>query len=741
MAETSSFKLIIEDDEGRRSVVGIDLESEKDGISIGRQEGNIIRLNERNVSRRHARFVREPLGIYAEDLDSYNGVWVNGDRIKGRQELHDGDTVRVGDFQLELRGEGLQRRVEETTQRTMVGEGSEATRPDIRLEAKMNGGPLSPGLPPMNPPPIGHGVASAGASHAEGHGVGGRVDLPSRAPTIDEDSTGPEPTALVRVNTTNYDAVSHGDGAQVIAGQRAKIICVSTQFAGSEFEIDKNEVVIGRTDENEVAIDHRSVSRHHAKIVVNQRSYRIMDLKSANGTLVNGEEYAQTELKRGDLVELGHVKFRFVPPGATYELTQDELQAIRAVNPNARRGTEVIRSNGRGVPTVDSDVQNINMAPTAINQWSDELASIQRRRRMKPLVVTAGVALVVVVTGAGVIYKVMGRNERSSLPNAVVVSTPQNGEPQSGNPQVNDMMTRATTALAQKQWGEARKLSEAVLVLQPNYPQALEVQRRATDEMLGKAAVDKAREAIEAHRWDEAWRHLGEAPDGTEAAAYVPALRAQLRAGQVALKAEEARAKIAAGDSARAKQIIAELQEIDPSSPEIQALRNELDTGATPHSAPVAAVQPTPPPETAKADKTSKRNEPAKPSAKDTKPAAPAAPAPAPTPAPQPKTPPAAVAQAPAAPAAPPADARTYYSQGLQALQQQDTEKAIDLLDKCVKADTKAGMCYRALGISYARLKNGPKAAKYYRMYLRVQPDAKDAAQVEQLLKQYENSQ
>ncbi|MBC7794975.1 MAG: FHA domain-containing protein, partial [Clostridia bacterium] len=247
--DTSSFKLIIEDDEGRRSVVAIDLETERDGISIGRQEGNVIRLNERNVSRRHARFMREQLGIFAEDLDSYNGVWVNGDRIKGRQELHDGDTVRVGDFQLELRGEGLQRRVEEVTQRTMLGDGSETTRPDIRLEAQMNGGPLSPNLPPLGGPSTPNlSGGSNGASHAEAHGQG-RVDLPSRTPTIDEDDPGPEPTALVRVPGSNTSAETDR-GAQVVAGQRARLICVSTQFAGSEFDVDKAEVVIGRTDEN-----------------------------------------------------------------------------------------------------------------------------------------------------------------------------------------------------------------------------------------------------------------------------------------------------------------------------------------------------------------------------------------------------------------------------------------------------------------------------------------------------------
>jgi len=47
-------KLIIEDDEGKAVVVPLIREE----ISIGRQEGNTIRLTERNVSRRHARLVR-----------------------------------------------------------------------------------------------------------------------------------------------------------------------------------------------------------------------------------------------------------------------------------------------------------------------------------------------------------------------------------------------------------------------------------------------------------------------------------------------------------------------------------------------------------------------------------------------------------------------------------------------------------------------------------------------------------
>ncbi len=490
MSETSSFKLIIEDDEGRRSVVPIDLDSVREGISIGRQEGNTIRLNERNVSRRHARFVREAVGIYAEDLDSYNGVWINGDRIKGRQELHDGDTVRVGDFQLELRGEGLQRRVEETTQRTILNEGSEVTRPDIRLESAMNGGPLSPntpGLPPLSGMPMmpGSNGISNGAPHAEAHGQGARFEVPSsRAPTLDEDLSRPEPTALIRMDRDD----GRNRETQIIANQKAKLICVSTQFAGQEFEVDKTEVVIGRTDENDIAIDHRSVSRHHAKIVVNQRSYRIMDLKSANGTLVNGEEYAQTELKRGDLIELGHVKFRFLPPGAGYEFTADEISAMQAAG---HMPQSVLRSSGQidrnvtQVVATSGDMGNLGMQPTAINQWSDELEKINSKRKMGPLVVAAMSAILVVIVGGAILYII----NHPKPPTGITRVQPT---PDIDSDNIADLMRKANKAMDEHQWGEAAKLADAVLVFQPSNGDAQDVKRKATEELACQGALDRA---------------------------------------------------------------------------------------------------------------------------------------------------------------------------------------------------------------------------------------------------------
>src|SRR5437763_2190799 len=94
------MKLIIEDDEGRKTVVPMVREE----ITIGRQEGNTIRLTERNVSRRHARLVKDNGSVLIEDLGSYNGVRVNGEKITGPTKIKEGDLVEIGDYDLGVQG-------------------------------------------------------------------------------------------------------------------------------------------------------------------------------------------------------------------------------------------------------------------------------------------------------------------------------------------------------------------------------------------------------------------------------------------------------------------------------------------------------------------------------------------------------------------------------------------------------------------------------------------------------------
>jgi pSer/pThr/pTyr-binding forkhead associated (FHA) protein len=93
------YKLIIEDDEGKTTVVPLI----RDEITIGRKEGNTIRLTERNVSRRHAKLIKQNGSVVIEDLQSYNGIKINGDRISGRAPVAEGDRIQIGDYQLALK--------------------------------------------------------------------------------------------------------------------------------------------------------------------------------------------------------------------------------------------------------------------------------------------------------------------------------------------------------------------------------------------------------------------------------------------------------------------------------------------------------------------------------------------------------------------------------------------------------------------------------------------------------------
>jgi hypothetical protein len=64
-------------------------------VLVGRLAECQIRLSDANVSRRHAAFIPVDDGWAITDLDSTNGTYVNGERVK-RARLRDGDVIEIG---------------------------------------------------------------------------------------------------------------------------------------------------------------------------------------------------------------------------------------------------------------------------------------------------------------------------------------------------------------------------------------------------------------------------------------------------------------------------------------------------------------------------------------------------------------------------------------------------------------------------------------------------------------------
>lgn len=64
-------------------------------VTIGREEGNLLRLNDERVSRFHAKIQAEDEDIILTDLESTNGTRVNGATVQIRR-LRPGDQVSIG---------------------------------------------------------------------------------------------------------------------------------------------------------------------------------------------------------------------------------------------------------------------------------------------------------------------------------------------------------------------------------------------------------------------------------------------------------------------------------------------------------------------------------------------------------------------------------------------------------------------------------------------------------------------
>lgn len=62
---------------------------------VGRDGHCDLVINDRQVSRQHARFTIEPDGIHLEDLNSKNGTHVNGQAVEGKVLLRDGDSIQI----------------------------------------------------------------------------------------------------------------------------------------------------------------------------------------------------------------------------------------------------------------------------------------------------------------------------------------------------------------------------------------------------------------------------------------------------------------------------------------------------------------------------------------------------------------------------------------------------------------------------------------------------------------------
>ena len=85
------------------------------------------------------------------------------------------------------------------------------------------------------------------------------------------------------------------------------------KFIVQEYYFLTEDNTIGRDERNTISINDKYLSKFHARILQDEDMYFIEDLKSANGTYLNDEKITDAiELKSGDIIRIGALKFLFV---------------------------------------------------------------------------------------------------------------------------------------------------------------------------------------------------------------------------------------------------------------------------------------------------------------------------------------------------------------------------------------------------------------------------------------------
>ncbi len=122
---------------------------------------------------------------------------------------------------------------------------------------------------------------------------------------------------------------------------------------GSPIDINKDLIVVGRKEDCDVRLEHKSVSKMHCVLVKTDGLLLLRDLGSTNGTRVNGTRVRRAALLPNDQVSIAHYKFRvYLGPDVVEPLHAEE----HTQHLNSREVADLLRqARGRASKDDDSD--------------------------------------------------------------------------------------------------------------------------------------------------------------------------------------------------------------------------------------------------------------------------------------------------------------------------------------------------------------------------------------------------
>jgi pSer/pThr/pTyr-binding forkhead associated (FHA) protein len=275
-------------------------------VTIGRDADRTLCLQSGAVSRRHARLAVDGGRVVVIDEGSANGVKVDGRRISVPTPVTMESRVEIAEFVIRVvpqsgsadamgSSPALQARRPAPAQAVVAPpRGMPVQHYDVTAPFPTGGPPSTDSTtPPVFTSSV---IASGPAPHPPG-----RPGAPVVAP----------PGFVANAAAPGMPATLSGALAAV-QGSGVRLVGRGGPYDGRVFDLVKPEAFVGRVAGNDIILDDSSISRRHARLRLVDGGARleVFDLRSANGTFINGERTKLDACGPGDKLRFGDLLFR-----------------------------------------------------------------------------------------------------------------------------------------------------------------------------------------------------------------------------------------------------------------------------------------------------------------------------------------------------------------------------------------------------------------------------------------------
>lgn len=106
----------------------------------------------------------------------------------------------------------------------------------------------------------------------------------------------------------------------------AALLVISGELNGTIIDLQQPMIQAGRGIDNTIHLNFTAISRYHFRLKAHENTHLLEDCGSTNGTFLNDAKLqGSAPLKKGDIIKVGTLAFKYIPKGDPERLAYDKL--------------------------------------------------------------------------------------------------------------------------------------------------------------------------------------------------------------------------------------------------------------------------------------------------------------------------------------------------------------------------------------------------------------------------------